>query len=61
MKQETKKINKSVSFCTQVWCDINVQNNVNTYACNKEKIDWILDSGCSDHIINHETYFNESI
>ena len=24
-------------------------------------IEWILDSGCTDHVINNENYFNNSI
>ena len=31
------------------------------YNCDKGKIEWILDSGCSDHIINDHSYFSESI
>ena len=30
------------------------------YSCENYKIDWILDSGCSDQIINDENLFSES-
>lgn len=35
--------------------------DVKMYACDTNKIEWILDSGCSDHIVNDESYFCESI
>ena len=25
------------------------------------KIEWLLDSGCSDHIVNNDEYFYESV
>ena len=28
---------------------------------NGNKIEWILDSGCSDHVVNNENYFSDSI
>ena len=28
---------------------------------NKIEIDWLLDSGCSDHVINNGEYYNEFI
>lgn len=31
------------------------------YNCDRGKIEWILDSGCSDHIVNNEAYFSECI
>ena len=28
---------------------------------NKIKIDWLLDSGCTDHVINNDKYFSDSV
>lgn len=41
----------------------NVNNNVNTSEINvsTKEIEWILDSGCSDHIVNNVNYFSTCI
>lgn len=45
----------------------NFHTEVQTMTANKVvwideiKIDWLLDSGCTDHIINNDKYFSESI
>ena len=36
------------------------ENNSRVFMNDFSKIDWILDSGCSDHIINNDSYFIES-
>lgn len=52
----------SGSFLTRIVNDgCNNKNNVETYACDSNKIDWILDSGCSDHIINNDSHYDEFI
>lgn len=39
-----------------------VRGCINTEECyNDSEINWLLDSGCTDHIINNETYFYNSI
>lgn len=49
------------SFLTRIVSNENIKDNVEIYNCNVNKIDWILDSGCSDHIINDDSYFSESL
>jgi len=49
------------SFLTQIMSNENIENNVETYNSSVNKIDWILDSGCSDHIVNDDSYFSESL
>jgi len=36
-------------------------SNAVVYVSDTCKIDWILDSGCSDHIINDDSYFSECL
>ena len=47
-------------FLTQVERSDERTNKVVAYSCENYQIDWILDSGCSDHIINDENLFSES-
>ena len=47
-------------FLTQVERSDERTNKVVAYSCENYKIDWILDSGCSDQIINDENLFSES-
>ena len=39
----------------------NKNNNVEIFYCGYNKIEWLLDSGCTDHIINDDFFFSESI
>ena len=40
--------------------DEHVKSDIKSYNCNNtNRIDWILDSGCSDHIINNDSYFSK--
>ena len=48
------------SFCTEVREeDRNRQEEVNV--SEGDRIEWILDSGCTDHIINNESYFTNYV
>ena len=47
------------SFLTQIESDSNGLKDVIVYTSDTRKIDWILDSGCSDHIVNDDSYFFE--
>ena len=48
------------SFCTEVGEeDRNRQEEVNV--SEGDRIEWILDSGCTDHIINNESYFTNYV
>ena len=35
--------------------------NIRNGNVNETKIEWILDSGCTDHVINNENYFSDAI
>ena len=35
--------------------------NISNGNINENKIEWILDSGCTDHVINNQNYFNDAI
>ena len=39
-------------------CD-NTKDTITVYTSDTRKIDWILDSECSDHIVNDDSYFFE--
>lgn len=57
----------SESFLTRIEMNINSMyeyenrvKNCNNASMNEyQKVEWILDSGCSDHIVNNESYFIE--
>lgn len=36
-----------------------VSLNSEVNVCDASKIEWIIDSGCTDHIVNDDSYFNE--
>ena len=36
-------------------------NSANIEKGNENRIEWILDSGCTDHVINNSNYFNDLI
>lgn len=43
-----------------------VKHRLESYECgasisNNRKIEWVLDSSCSDHIINNESYYDECV
>lgn len=47
------------SFCTTVECNsMNLELNRNN---ERSQINWLLDSGCTDHIINDDKYFSQCI
>lgn len=45
-------------FCTVVGANIKV-NNLEVNTC-ENNIEWLLDSGCTDHIINNDSYYSNS-
>ena len=63
---ESEDSRVSETFLTRI--EVNKENECRYESRNKncnnvcmkglQKIDWILDSGCSDHIINDESYFS---
>ena len=49
-------------FCTELDFKLNSKNqnnNLEIYNCNFNQIEWILDSGCTDHIINNLNYYSD--
>lgn len=46
---------------TEIGCNYYSKSAVTIYNCNTNRIDWILDSGCTDHIITDDSYFSESL
>lgn len=52
--------NDGESFLTQIQRNEDA-NRLVVNNCESNKISWILDSGCSDHIINDDTYFSEFV
>lgn len=52
--------NFAESWVTRV--NHNEINQVNTFECDSEnQISWLLDSGCTDHIVNSDKYFEKCI
>ena len=49
------------SFLTQIEREKDGMCDAIVYACHRDKIDWILDSGCTDHIVNDDSYFSECV
>jgi len=48
------------SFVTEV-SSMMIQNKIELNSRDQIKIDWLLDSGCTDRVINNEEYFSKCI